>query len=90
MNLLYEYLPQTTLSNLIPNMPMRNNKVQFPVNIKIIFSRCDICERGYEAPENETNNPTSAIPEEELEQWEPLLLLCDSCRQELEVYPFNR
>ena len=69
---------------------MQNDKVPFPMDIKIIFSRCDICEKTYEAPETEINNPTSAISEEELEQQEPLLLLCDSCRQELEVNPFVR
>jgi hypothetical protein len=67
------------------NKSMRNHKIQFPINVKIIFSQCDICEKAYETPESEINNTTSAIPEEELEQREPLLLLCDSCRQVLEI-----
>jgi uncharacterized CHY-type Zn-finger protein len=69
---------------------MQDHNVPFPTDVKVIFSRCDICEKPYEAPESEINNPTSAISEEELEQREPLLLLCDSCRRELELYPVNR
>jgi hypothetical protein len=37
----------------------------------MIFSRCDICEKAYEAPETEIYNPTSTVQEEELEQREP-------------------
>ena len=51
-----------------------------------VFSRCDICEKPYLAPESEINNPTSAVSEEELEEQVPLLLLCDSCREKLEVF----
>ena len=54
---------------------------------KSTFSRCDICEKSYEAYESEISNPTSAISEDELEQQVPLLLLCDSCRGELEIFP---
>lgn len=55
---------------------------------KMIFSRCDICEKGIRGPETEIYNPTSAVAGEELEQREPLLVICVSCRQELELYPF--
>lgn len=55
----------------------------------MVFSRCDICEKEYFAPESEMNNPTSAISEEELEDQVPLLLLCDSCRKRLELFPFT-
>ncbi len=55
-------------------------------NSPLIFSRCDICGKQYEAPESEMNNPTSAISEEELEEQVPLLLLCDPCREELDVF----
>ena len=55
----------------------------------LVFSRCDICGKQYEAPENQINNPTSAISEEELEDQVPLLLLCDSCRKRLELFPFT-
>jgi hypothetical protein len=67
----------------------QNDSGPFPRH-KMIFSRCDICEKAYEAPETEIYSPTSAVPEEELEQREPLLVICDSCRQELELYPFRR
>jgi uncharacterized CHY-type Zn-finger protein len=56
----------------------------------LVFSRCDLCEKHYEAHESEMTNPTSAISEEELEQQVPLLLLCDSCREKLEVFPMNK
>ena len=39
----------------------------------MVFSRCDICGKQYEAQESETNNPTSAISEEELKEQVPLL-----------------
>ena len=55
---------------------------------KMIFSRCDICEKAYEAPGTEIYDPTSAVAEEELEQREPLLVICVSCRHELELSPF--
>jgi len=53
----------------------------------MVFSRCDICDSQYLAPESEINNPTSAISEEELEEQVPFILLCDSCRAKLEVFP---
>ena len=55
-----------------------------------VFSRCDICEKSYLAPGSEINNPTSAVSEEELEELVPLLLLCDSCREKLEVFPLQK
>jgi hypothetical protein len=58
--------------------------------IKVDISRCDISEKPYEAYESEISNPTSAISEDELEQQVPLLLLCDPCREELEVLPINQ
>ena len=57
-----------------------------PTEAKLTFSRCDICEKPYEAYESEIKNPTSAISEEELEEQVPLLLLCDPCREELDVF----
>ena len=48
--------------------------VPTPINTKLIFSRCDICEKPYKAYESEVRNPTSAISEDELEQQVPLLL----------------
>ena len=44
----------------------------------------------YLAPESEINNPTSAISEEELEEQVPILLLCDSCHEKLEVFPLPK
>ena len=55
--------------------------------VKMTFSRCDICEKPYEAYESEISNPTSAISEDELEQQVPLLLLCEPCGEELELFP---
>jgi hypothetical protein len=55
--------------------------VPTPTEAKLIFSRCDMCEKPYEAYESEIENPTSAISEEELE-----VLLCDPCREELDVF----
>jgi hypothetical protein len=60
--------------------------VPTPTEVKLTFSRCDICEKPYEAYESEIENPTSAISEEELEEQVPLLLLCDPCREELDVF----
>ena len=34
----------------------------------MVFTRCDICDKDYLAPESQINNPTSAISEEELEE----------------------
>lgn len=61
--------------------------VPTPIDRKLIFSRCDICEKPYKAYEYEIRNPTSAISEDELEQQVPLLLLCPKCREKLEVFP---
>ena len=60
--------------------------VPTPTEPKLTFSRCDMCEKPYEAYESEIENPTSAISEEELEEQVPLLLLCDPCREELDVF----
>ena len=56
----------------------------------LVFSRCDICGKRYKAPGSEINNPTSAIPEEELKEQVPLLLLCHSCREKLELFPLTK
>ncbi len=65
---------------------MQNESVPFAIDEKVkVFSRCDICEKSYDAYESEISNPTSAISEEELQLQQPLLLLCGSCRQELEI-----
>ena len=56
----------------------------------MVFSRCDICGKQYEAPENEINNPTSAISEEQLKEQVPLLMLCYSCREKLELFPLTK
>ena len=56
----------------------------------MVFSRCDICEKQYKALESEINNPTSAISEEELKEQLPLLLLCYSCREKLELFPLTK
>jgi len=61
--------------------------VPTPTEVKLTFSRCDICEKSYEAYEIE---PTSAISEEELEEQVPLLLLCDPCREKLDVFHLVR
>ena len=57
--------------------------------VKMTFSRCDICEKPYEAYESEISNPTSAISEDELERQVPLLLLCEPCREELQLFPLK-
>jgi hypothetical protein len=56
----------------------------------MVFSRCDICGEQYEAPASEINNPTSAISEEELNEQVPMLLLCYSCREKLELFPLTK
>jgi hypothetical protein len=55
-------------------------------DIWVTGSRCDICEKPNEANESEIKNHTSAISEEEIEEQVPLLLLCDPCREELDVF----
>jgi len=57
---------------------------------KSVFSHCDLCEKPYLAQESEISNPTSAVSEEELNQQIPLLLIRDSCREELEVFPLTQ
>lgn len=72
----------------MPSMLDMMEDIWVPISSSpMVFSRCDICGKQYEAPESEINNPTGAISEEELEEQVPLLLLCDSCREKLEVYP---
>jgi uncharacterized protein with PIN domain len=61
----------------------------FPKN-RMVFSRCDICEKAFQALETEIFDSTSAIPEEVLEQREPIIVICNSCRQELELFPYRR
>ena len=66
---------------------MQDTSVQIPTGIKLVFSRCDICERPYEEEEMKLKNATEEYSKEDMGQNEPLLLLCDSCRQTLEGLP---
>ena len=56
----------------------------------MVFPRCDIWGKQYKAPKSEINNPTSAISEEELNEQVPLILLCYSCREKLELFPLTK
>lgn len=63
---------------------------QIPTGIKLVFSRCDICEKPYDEDETKIGNATREHSEEDLQQQEPILLLCDLCRQDLDILPtFN-
>jgi hypothetical protein len=67
---------------------MEDTSVQTPAEVKLVFSRCDICEKPYDEDEMKIRNSTNEYSNEEHQ--EPLLLLCDSCRLELNVLPmFN-
>ena len=58
--------------------------------VKLVFSRCDLC--GIEYGENETKirNVNSEFSEEDSQGQEPWLLLCNSCIVDLGVLPtFN-
>jgi hypothetical protein len=66
---------------------MQDTGVQIPAGTKLVFSRCDICEKEYGEDEMKLKNAMGEYSEEDLEGNEPLLLLCDLCRQSLEVLP---
>ena len=66
---------------------MQDTNAQIPTETKLLFSRCDICEREYGEDEMKLKNATGEYSEEDLDGNEPLLLLCVSCRQGLEVLP---
>ena len=52
---------------------------------KLVFSRCDICEKEYGEEEMKLKNAMGEYSEDS-EENEPLLLLCDLCRQSLQVF----
>ncbi len=64
---------------------MKDARVQIPAEVKLVFSRCDICEKPYDEDEKKIMNATSEYSDEE--RHEPVLLLCDSCHRDLEVLP---
>jgi hypothetical protein len=66
---------------------MQDTSAQNPAGTKLVFSRCDICEREYGEEEMKLKNAMGEYSEEDLEGNEPLLLLCDLCRQGLEILP---
>ncbi len=58
--------------------------------IKLVFSRCDICENEYSEDETKIRDVNSEYSEEDLQRQEPSLLLCNSCIVNLGVLPtFN-
>ena len=63
---------------------MQDTSGQIPTDVKLVFSRCDICEKEYREEEMKLKN---AMGEYSEDLDEPLLLLCDLCRQRLEVLP---
>ncbi len=64
---------------------MQDIGIPVPNDGELTFTRCDICDEAYKAHECEISNPTSAVPQAELDQQEPLLLLCSPCREVLGV-----
>ena len=66
---------------------MKDTSEQIPAGTKLVFSRCDICEREYGEEKMKLKNVMGEYSEEDLEGNEPLLLLCDLCRQGLEILP---
>jgi hypothetical protein len=66
---------------------MQDTSAQIPADTKLVFSRCDICEKEYGEDEMKLKNAMGDYSEEELEGNEPLLLLCELCRQSLEILP---
>jgi hypothetical protein len=66
---------------------MQDISVQIPAGTKLVFSRCDICEKENGEDEMKLKNAMGEYPEEDLEGNEPLLHLYDLCRQSLEVLP---
>ena len=65
---------------------MQDTSEQIPAGTKLVFSRCDICEREYGEEEMKLKNAMGEYSED-FEGSEPLLLLCDLCRQGLEILP---
>jgi hypothetical protein len=65
---------------------MQDTSGQIPTDIKLVFSRCDICEKEYGEEEMNLKNAMGEYSEDS-EENEPLLLLCDLCRQSLEILP---
>ena len=58
--------------------------------VKLVFSRCDICGKEYGENETKIRDVNSEYSEEDSQRQEPLLLLCDSCTVDLSVLPtFN-
>jgi hypothetical protein len=66
---------------------MQDTSEQIPHDIKFVFSRYDICEKEYGEEEMKLKNAMGEYSEEDLDGNEPLLLLCDSCRQGLRILP---
>jgi hypothetical protein len=67
---------------------MEDTSLQTTAEVKLVFSRCDICEKPYYEDETKLRNSTNEYSDEEHQ--ELLLLLCDSCRLELGLLPmFN-
>ena len=64
---------------------MQDTSEQIPAGTKLVFSRCDICEREYGEEEMKLKIAMGEYSEEDGS--EPLLLLCDLCRQGLEILP---
>jgi hypothetical protein len=64
---------------------MQDTSEQIPAGTKLVFLRCDICEREYGEEEMKLKNAMGEYSEEDLEGNEPLLLLCDLCHQGLEI-----
>jgi hypothetical protein len=65
---------------------MQDTSEQIPAGTKLVFSRCDICEIEYGEGEMKLKNAMGEYSEDS-EENEPLLLLCDLCRQSLQVLP---
>ena len=65
---------------------MQDTSEQIPAGTKLVFSRCDICEIEYGEEEMKLKNAMDEYSEDS-EENEPLLLLCDLCRQSLQVLP---
>ena len=65
---------------------MQDTSQEVPTATKLVFSRCDICEREYGEEEMKLKNAMDEYSEDS-EENEPLLLLCDLCRQSLQVLP---
>lgn len=65
---------------------MQDTGGQIPRGIKLVFSRCDICENEYGEEEMKLKNAMGEYSEDS-DGNEPLILLCDLCRQSLEVLP---